>query len=96
MNPRLVAAAESLLVLSPLALLGGPREARGHASLRSAQTPRFARSGYSTASLRSARLNSAGGYALRVPHPWQAEQAGQAEQAVGNAWELLALKPLYS
>ena len=57
MNPRLVAAAESLLVLSPLNLLGGPREARGRlaapgalrrrppsaaAALRAAG-PRFAR-----------------------------------------------------
>ena len=30
-------------VESPLAFVGGPREAWGHASLRSAQTPRFAR-----------------------------------------------------
>ena len=52
-NPRLVAAAESLLVLSLLALLGGPREARERqnvgrlrrpAALRAAG-PRFARLG---------------------------------------------------
>ena len=53
MNPRLVAAAKSLLVLPPLALLGGPREARERqnvgrlrrpAALRAAG-PRFARLG---------------------------------------------------
>ena len=62
------AAAKSQPILSPLAFLGGPREARDHASLRSDQTPRFARPkrlaslGHS-ASLRSAGLSSACGCA---------------------------------
>ena len=75
-----------------LVFLGGPREARGHASLRSAQTPRFARP-QRLASLGRAELRMWLSYAAVSFYAWELASGENALFVMPESQH--ALKPLH-